>query len=84
MFSAILAIIKAIPSIKSLVDSFVSYYVGQQIAAMKKENKDAIRKALNEHDQIDLEKALGNPSAGEVSNNPGTSIIDAPPIGVHK
>lgn len=82
VFSAIIAVINLIPVIKGLFESFVSYYVAQQIADMKKENAEAIRKALQEHDQRYIEEMLGNPRAGEPSGLPGVVIRDGI-VGVH-
>lgn len=75
MFAAILAIIKAIPAIKGLVDEFIAFYVQQQIASMQKAVVDGIRKAVDGQDQRDLEKAIGSTKAGELSGIAGTSIV---------
>lgn len=74
-FSAIIAVIKAIPAIKEWWDSLIAFYIDSQIETMKQENRDAIRKAINEHDQRDLEKALGSTKSGEKSNLPGAVIV---------
>lgn len=46
---------------------------------MHKEDREAIRKAIYEHDQRDLERQIGSSSPGEVSNAPGTIIVDELP-----
>ena len=78
MLSTILAIIKAITAIKSMFEQLMALYVQSEIASMKKENVVALRKALNEHDQRDLEKALGNPNPGTSSGDSGAVIITDP------
>ena len=76
MFTTILAIIKAIPAIKSLIDQFVVEYVGWEIAGMQSAIKDAIKKAIETHDQIPLEHAINSPNAGEHSSSPNTVVRD--------
>lgn len=78
-FSALLAVIRALPIIKGWVDDFVAFYVDRQIAQMKRENLAAIRRVLMEQDQRDLEKVIGSPRAGEVSGDPNTQIRDSLP-----
>lgn len=79
MLSSLLAIIKAIPALKSIFEGLFSLYVQKEIENMKKENRDAIKKAINEHDQRLIERALGNPRAGEASGDAGAVIIDHAP-----
>lgn len=81
-FSILFAIIKAIPIINSWADKFVAFYVQKGIEQLKKEDREAIRKAINEQDQRDLEKQLGSTTAGELSGIPGTDIrTDLPNVG---
>ena len=82
-FGAILAIIKAIPIIDSWVQKFVGFYVERQIAALKVEIRNAIKKAVEVQDQRDLEKAVGNANAGEPSGLDGVVTRDDLP-GVSK
>lgn len=82
VFSAIIAVINLIPVVKSLIDSFIAYYVQTQIAKMREENAAAIRKAVLEHDQRPIEEALGNPDAGKPSGLPGVEHRTTIP-GVH-
>jgi hypothetical protein len=82
MFQAILAVLNAIPALKSVFDQFVAWYVAAQIDAMKEDQRAALRKAIEKQDQTDLEKTIGYPHAGEPSNTPGTVIRDSLP-GVH-
>lgn len=82
ILSGIIAVIKAVPIIDKWIEQFCSLYISLKIESMKKENRDAIRKSLAECDQRELEKALGNPNAGEASNNPGTVIQPTKPPGV--
>lgn len=66
---------------KAWFDDLVAFYVKLKIASMKRENREAIRKALHEQDQRDLEGAVGNPYPGEPSGDDGVTIVDAPPPG---
>lgn len=75
----IYAFLVAIPILKDFVERFITFYVAQQIAHMKQENRDGIRKAVFNHDQRDLEKAVGNPNAGEPTNLPGIELRDSLP-----
>jgi hypothetical protein len=74
----ILAIAKAIP----VIDKWLDALTVARIESMKKTQREALRKALDEHDQRDLEKAIGSPGAGEPSGNPDSVISDTPPPGV--
>jgi hypothetical protein len=80
---AVLKALAAIPAMKEAFDQFVSWYVRQKIEAMRKEDREAIKEAVLEHDQRRLEHAIGNPNAGEPSGIPGTIIVDDLP-GVRK
>lgn len=82
MFQAILSLLTTLPWLKQKVDEFIAWYVQIQIDSMKKDIQDGIRKAILDHDQRDLERAIGNSNAGEPSGIPGTSIVDDLP-GVH-
>ena len=79
VISSVIAVIKAIPVVKEWFDSLLAMYVRSEIASMKKENREALRKAIDEQDQRDLEKAIGNPNPGEHSGIPGTEIRDKLP-----
>lgn len=82
-FATILAVLKAIPVLDSWFQQLVALYVSLQISNMKSENRDAVRKALEEHDQRDLEKATGNSQhSGEHSGETSSEIISGPPPGV--
>lgn len=72
IFAGIVAIAAAVPVIDKWLQSFVAFYAASQLSRMKKENIDAIREAFYEHDQRGIEKAFGNPNAGEPS---GVGII---------
>lgn len=82
IIAAILAIAKAIPVIDTWIEQLSAAYVASRLATMKKENSDAIRKALVDHDQRDLEKAIGSPNAGQKSGDSGAVITDKPPPNV--
>lgn len=66
ILSALIALFKAFPAMKQAWDDLVSMYVQQEVAKMKKENREAIKKALETHDQRPIEELLGN-QAGEHS-----------------
>jgi len=55
------------------------YYIDQQIAEIHKADRLAIKKAIDEQDQRDLEKQIGNPNPGEASHSHGSIIVDALP-----
>lgn len=78
VFGLILAIIKAIPSIKSWWDEFAAWYVEHEIQSMKKELSNAIYEASH-GDQRNLEKYLGSPRAGLPSGEPGSVIVPSLP-----
>jgi hypothetical protein len=76
-FSAILGFFNAIPIFANILEMFVKWYVEKQYADMRQENRDAIKRAINEHDQRDAEKMLGNPNVGVPT---GIGVIrDGPP-----
>lgn len=79
VFLSILKVLAAIPALIGTFDEFASWYVTLRISIMKKENADAIRKAVQAHDQRSIEKAYGDPQAGEPSGINGTIILDHPP-----
>jgi hypothetical protein len=76
LFNAIIALASMFKIGKELLDSFAVYYFQKKLAEMKEENRLAIKKAIEEHDQRDIEKALGNPNAGEASYAAGSEIVD--------
>jgi hypothetical protein len=78
----LLALLTAIPVLKSWFDQLVADYISFKIESMKQENRDAIRKALDAFDQRDLEKAIGNPNPGAPSNLDGVEYVTDLP-GVH-
>lgn len=81
IISIILGILKAIPIIDSWYQKLSAAYIADAIARMKSENLDAIRKAITNHDQRDLEAAVGNPHPGEVSGDAGSTIEPTEPPG---
>jgi hypothetical protein len=84
ILSIALAVFKAVPILKEVWDQLIALYISREIAAMKQENKDAIRKAMDEHDQRDIEKALGSKRAGEHSGSTDTVVVDSlPNVGMH-
>lgn len=79
VFAYILAFLKVIPIVDGWVRDFIVYYSNSAIDRMTTENRAAIKKAIDGQDQRDLEKALGNPNAGEPSNIAGTELRDTLP-----
>lgn len=75
--TTLIQFIEAVPAIKDWVEKLIALYVATRIASMKQENREAIKKALIEHNQIPLEQAIGNPHAGEPSGVPGSVIVDS-------
>lgn len=79
MIEAILGLIKAIPILDSWFQQLTALYVEQKLASMRTENREAIRKAVYEHDQRPAEVALGNLHPGEPSGVPGSVIVPTLP-----
>lgn len=79
VFASIMSVIKLVPIVDKWVERFVVWYAENQIATMVKENREAMKKAIEAQDQRDLEKVIGNPNAGEPSGTPGTVIRDSLP-----
>ncbi len=75
-WTGFIAFLKAVPALKNWFDSLVALYVARVLASMKAENIAAIKAAIDTHDQRRAEAALGNPTPGEPSGNPGTEIRD--------
>ena len=67
MFSKIFAIINVIQLIDGWVKRLAVMYVTSQINKLHESDKEAIRKAIYEHDQRDLEKQIGSTRPGEPS-----------------
>lgn len=84
MIEAILAILKALPILDAWFQKLSAAYVQSQIASMEKENVDAIRTAIEKHDQRPLEKAIDSPTAGQVSGDAGAVVVDGDSIGLPK
>lgn len=79
VLAGILAVIKAIPIIDKWFQKLVALYVNAEIDRMDKENRDAVKTAIEKFDQRELEKAIGNPNAGGASGIPGTITVPALP-----
>lgn len=80
--ATLLSLIQSVPIVDKWVERFVTFYVTSMIGSMKSDNRNGIRKAMDEQDQRDLEHAIGSPTAGEPSNLPGVEHRDTLP-GVH-
>lgn len=77
-----LAILKAIPILDSWFQSLMAFYIQTTIASMKQENLNAIKTAIQSHDQRPIETALGSSTAGKLSGDAGATVIDTPPPNV--
>lgn len=76
ILSFLTALFQSVPDLKKIWDDVISAYINSQIESMTAENKAAIRKAVYEQDQRDLEHAIGSPREGAASDIPGTSHRD--------
>ena len=65
IIGGVVAFIKAIPIIDSWFQKLAAAYVAAQIASMKDADRAAIRKAISEFDQREIEKQLGSSTAGK-------------------
>lgn len=74
--AGVIALAKAVPIIDGWIQMLMKEYFKSQIESMKKENLDAIRQAIDDHDQRYLEKLIGSKKAGELSGTPGAVIVD--------
>lgn len=83
MIEAVLGLVQAIPILDKWMERLVAAYVASRISSMQQENREALRKAIELHDQRDLEAAIGHPSPGAPSGIPGTTLRDSLP-GVKK
>jgi hypothetical protein len=77
------AIFKAVPAIKEWWDQLLVAYVMYAKNEIKKENREAIERALKNDDQRSIEIQLGADVAGLPSGAPGAVIVDDLP-GVRK
>lgn len=76
MFATIIAIIKAIPILQKWFEQLFALYINAQIDFMKADNVKAIRKAIDDKDQRDIERALQSTIAGKRSSEVSSVIID--------
>jgi hypothetical protein len=77
--SLLLAIFKAVPQLKKWWDSLTVAYLTYQDIKLDKEIRVAIKKAINDHDQRDLEEAMRSTKTGEASGKAGTIIRPSRP-----
>jgi len=77
--SLLIAIFKAIPALERQWDAAVVAYIKQRRDVLRKETRDAIKKALDDQDQIDLENSMGAVEAGQQSHRPGAVLVDSLP-----
>jgi divalent metal cation (Fe/Co/Zn/Cd) transporter len=67
IIAVVLAASRAVPIIDTWIQLLITAYVNYAVDRMSYENWTALKKAVNDKDQRDLEKAIGNPNAGEPS-----------------
>lgn len=79
VIALLLALARAVPVIDGWLELLVVAYTKARAARMKKENREAVRKALEELDQRPIEEAMGHPSPGAPSGVPGAVIVDQMP-----
>lgn len=77
--ATILALIQSVPIVDKWVERFVTFYITSMIGSMKSDNRNGIRKAVDEQDQRDLEHAIGSPTAGEPVGGDGVERRDSLP-----
>lgn len=73
------AIFKAVPIIEEWWERLIVAYVAHAKDKIKKENRDAIKKALETDDQRPIEIQLGSDVAGKPSGADGAVIVDSLP-----
>ncbi len=76
LFKALLILIGLVPQFKKIWDQLVAEYIKTQIDKMHNDDKEAIKKAVYDYDQRQIEWQLGNRSPGEHSFIPGTMVVD--------
>lgn len=74
-FAVIYAVLKAIPPLKDLLDRFLRFYHEQEVQRLRDANVEAIHQARDDQDQRGIERALGNPNAGEPVDLAGSVIV---------
>jgi len=79
MLSVLLALLQAIPALKSIWDELVAAYISLKISEMKAENVAAIKLAIEKQDQSGLEDAIGSDRSGQMSGIDGTEHRDTLP-----
>lgn len=67
VFSAIVAVIGAIPALEAFFQSLMAFYISSQIDKLKAEHLIAIKQAIEGHDQREIEKLMGSEMAGKPS-----------------
>jgi len=65
ILSGIVALLKAVPILDSWFKSLLDLYFQMKLEEHDKAFIEAIRKLIVEHDQRDLERAIGSPNAGK-------------------
>lgn len=79
IIAGIVSIARAIPAVRDIVNRIFDEWHKSEIESWDKSKRDAYRKLLDEHDQRDLEKAIGNPKAGKPSGDEGAVIRPGKP-----
>lgn len=74
ILSAIVALIKAIPIADKWAERLFVAYKAYQRDRTLKDNREAIRAAIEDNDQRKLEEVIGNPHPGTPSGDPGVVV----------
>ena len=79
IFSFIIALLRAIPTVRMWWEKLVAYYLQKEIDSIHKRDLEAIRKAIYEHDQRELEREFFNIDPGKPSKIDGIEHRDSLP-----
>lgn len=82
IISAVIGICKALPIVDGWVKQLTQSYFNERYASWEKEDQDAIRKLVTDHDQRPLEQVLGSSTGGKVSGDAGAVVVDHLPPNV--
>ncbi len=75
MIKGILALLALIPKINELWDKLAAEYIKLRLEKLRDEDREAIRQALDNHDQRKIEWQMGNTKAGDPSFVTGSHVV---------
>jgi hypothetical protein len=79
LLAVILAVINAVPKLKEFWDQLLVLYFQKEVEKLRKRDVEAIRKAISEKDQRDLEKQVFGKDPNYRSGIDGVRIVDKLP-----